>query len=379
MIKRTFKREIITKALDRCFISIDKKNTMPILNNILLETHDNYCTLISTNLDSSVIASVVPEEGEGEGKYAFPAKYVYDICKLARGETIDFIFDNDQQVLNIRAERSRYTIPCADPSDFPAVDDFSGKDGKVIHISRMISIYKKLQFSMTENNMNKVYSGVLINPSPEKGSVEMVTTDIHRLSVTSLKNFDFSIKGAEEGIVVSGKNFSEIQKIFSNITEAEMSVEEGKLFIKGDNVVFVARLLKNEFPNYKGIVGSEKDILEKDKCVINKKSLVEAIKRVTALSVDEKIWTTKFEFTGNVLVMNSQTSFGGNSEDEILVDTPFETEKSIGINSRYLTEVLNVMDSESVTIVVEEGLKPLTLVESYEDFSYVHLIMPLRI
>lgn len=379
MIKRLFKREIINKALERCFISIDKKNTMPILNHILIKTTENECTLIATNLDSSVVVSVPFEEGDGEGTYVFPAKYVYDICKLARGEIIEFIFEEEQQVLNIKAERSRYTIPCSDSSNYPIIDTFEDTKGTSVHISRIMNLLKKLQFSMTENNINKSYGGVLLSKSEDSDDIEMVTTDSHRLSIASLKNFDFNVEGINEGIVISGKNFNEIKRIFVDIEEADVSVKDSKLLIKSDNIVFISRLMKNEFPNYKAVLGSNKNIEENNRSIIDKKELVEGVKRVIALSTDEKIWATRFDFRGDVLIMNAHSEFGGNSEDEILLEKSFEEDKSIGVNARYLIDVLGVIDDEKVNIIVEEGLKPLTVVINNDDYDYIHLIMPLRI
>lgn len=379
MIRRLFKREVITKALDRCFISIDKKNTMPILNHILIKTTEKECTLIATNLDSSVIISIPFEEGEGEGVYVFPAKYVYDICKLARGEKIEFIFEEEQQVLNIKAAKSRYTIPCSDSSNYPTVNTFEDSKGTSVHISRIVNLLKKLQFSMTDNNINKSYGGVLLSKSENSDDIEMVTTDSHRLSIASLKNFDFNVEGINEGIVISGKNFNEIKRIFVDIEEADVSVKDSKLLIKSDNIVFISRLMKNEFPNYKAVLGSNKNIEDTNKSIIDKKELVEGVKRVIALSTDEKIWATRFDFRGDVLIMNAHSEFGGNSEDEILLEKSFEEDKSIGVNARYLIDVLNVIDDEKVNIVVEEGLKPLTIVINNDEYDYIHLIMPLRI
>ncbi|MCK5808685.1 DNA polymerase III subunit beta [bacterium] len=379
MIKRSFKREVITKALDRCFISIEKKNTMPILNHILFKTTETECTMIATNLDSSVVISVPFEEGEGEGTYVFPAKYVFDICKLARGEVVEFNFEEQQQVLNIKSGRSRYTIPCSDPSNFPTIETFDDSKGISVHISRILNVLKKLQFSMTDNNINKSYGGILLNRDAQSDDIELVTTDSHRLSIISLKNFDFNVEGIEEGLVISGKNFNEIKRIFADIKEVYMSVNDGKLLIKSDKIVFISRLMKNEFPNYREVLGSSKKESDENKCVIDKKELIEGVKRVIALSTDEKIWATQFDFRGDVLIMNAHSEFGGNSEDEILLEKPFGKDLSIGINARYLLDVLGIIDDEKVTVVVEEGLKPLTIIKNSEEYDYVHLIMPLRI
>lgn len=378
-MKIKFKKEDFTKALDFCSTSIEKKHAMPILSNILLEVKDGKCKFISTNLDTSVIVKVNPTELEGEGSLAMPAKYVFDICKVTRGESIALDYDKEHNLLNITAEKSKYQIPCAEKNDFPNVVEEAG-DEKKANIGKLIALYKKLQFSMTDASINKAYSGVLIiRPKGGDKRIEMVTTDIHRISVLSLNDFSVDLKEFEDGIVISGKNFSEIGKIFSEKEEVGMWIIDGKLTIKSETVTFISRLIKNEFPNYKTVTGSFESLEAKDHAAVNRKELVSGIKRVIALNTDEKIWATKLEFKGNVLTMNASSEFGGNSSDEVLVEKPFNDNKSIGINARYLIDVLSVLDVDNTSIIVEEGLRPLTIIEKTENYYYIHMVMPLRI
>lgn len=379
MLKIVFKKDDFTQALEYCITSIEKKNTMPILSHIILEFKGTDSKFISTNLDTSVIVRSVAENSDGEGLIALPAKYIYDICKVTVGELIELEYDQEHMLLNITAEKSKYTIPCADPTTFPAVTEEEG-DGKDVQINKLITFFKKLSFSMTETNINKAYSGVLINRVEENGNkkIEMVTTDIHRISVLSLKNFSMDIEGLDNGIVISGRNFSEIGKVFGGEETVKMWVNDGKIIIKSPSVTFISRLIKNEFPNYKSVIGTIDQIEQKEYALISRKELIGAVKRVIALNTEEKIWATKFEFRGNVLTMNAHSEFGGNSSDEILIEKGFEKDNNIGINSKYLIDVLSVLDSERVNIIVEEGLRPLTIKEENDDIYYIHMVMPLR-
>jgi len=375
MIKLTFKREELLRALDYCSASIEKKHTMPILSHILFKFNKNECVLIATNLDTTVLVATELKESVEEGKIAVPAKYIHDICKVARGDNILFKYDTSTNVLDVTAQKSKYTVPCVEVNDFPSIPETTESYNE-INISRLLTSFKKLQFSMTEHNVNKAYSGVLI--TKVDNTVEMVTTDIHRISVMSIKDFDINIEGLEKGLVISGRNFSEISKIFTGSKTVGIALDEDKIFFKGDNVTFISRLLKNEFPNYRSVVGGSSDINSKDMAQLNRKELIEGVKRVIALNSEEKIWATKFNFNGSVLSMTASSQFGGNSNDEILVEKPFDTDKSVGINARYLLDVLSVLDSQDTTLIVEEGLKPLTIKEETDDYYYVHMVMPLR-
>jgi len=380
MIKLSFKREELLKAVDYCIGSIEKKNTMPILSHFLFSFKDDGCTVISTNLETSVIVKLSLIEPVSEGKIAVPAKYIHDICKVGRGENIIFKYDKATNVLDISAEKTKYVVPCSDADDFPSVVTLK-QSGKNIDIQRLIGSFKKLHFSMTEQNVNKAYSGVLINKVKENEGdvIEMVTTDIHRISVVTLKNFNIDIDGLENGIVIPGRNFSEMTKIFADAEEVSVSMEEDKISFSNENVTFISRLLKNEFPNYRTVIGGYETINSKESSVINRKELIDGVKRVIALSSDDKIWATKFSFKNSVLSMTANAQFGGNSKDEILVQKPFLSDKDVGINARYLMDVLSVLDKNETTMIVEEGLKPLTILEETENYNYIHMVMPLRI
>lgn len=380
MIKLSFKREALLKAIDHCIGSIEKKNTMPILSHVLFSFNNDDCTLISTNLETSVIVKLNLIEPSEEGKIAVPAKYIHDICKVGRGETINFKYDKATNILDITAEKTKYVVPCSDADDFPAISTIEEK-GISVNIQRLITSFKKLQFSMTEQNVNKAYSGVLINRviEDETSVIEMVTTDIHRISVVTLKNFDMNINGLDSGIVIPGRNFSELTKIFADRKEVDVAVDEDKISFSSDNVTFISRLLKNEFPNYRTVIGGYSVLKSKESSVINRKELIEGVKRVIALSSDDKIWATKFSFKNSVLSMTANAQFGGNSKDEILVQKPFLSDKEVGINARYLMDVLSVLDKNEISMIVEEGLKPLTILEETDDYNYIHMVMPLRI
>lgn len=381
MINLTFKREELLKALDYCNSSIDRKHPMTILTCILFDFKDNECTLNATNLETTVIAKVQLLESSQEGKIAIPAKSIYNICSVSRSDTIIFKYDESNNVLNITADKSKYNISCSNYEDFTDIPK-TLKEFKNVNISRLISSYRKVQFSMGEFNINRSYSGVLITKvknSDGSESIELVTTDIHRLSVLTLKNFSMDVDEIEDGLVVPGKNFFEITKIFSDSENAEIAIDDDKIFVKNDKVIFISRLLQNEFPKYRSVVGTYEEINNKEAAVINRKELIEAIKRVTVLSSEEKIWASKYFFKGQVLEMEAHSNNGGSSTDEILIEKGFSTDRSVAVNAKYFLDVISVIDDENVNVIVEDGPKAMTIKEENDNYLYIHMVMPLRI
>ena len=357
MIKLTFKKEELLKALDYCSSSIEKKHPMVILTNILFNFGGKECTLNATNLETTVIAKVHLEESVAEGKIAVPARSIHDICRLSRAEVIVFMYDESSNVLDIKADKSEYKVPCFDSADFPAISDTS-KEYKPVKINKLISSYKKVQFSMSENYISKAYSGVLIikiKNDDGTETVDMVTTDIHRLSVLMLKNLDLDITEFETGIVVPGKNFTEIAKIFADTEDAFIAIDDEKIFIKKDDVIFISRLFKNEFPKHRPIIGTYETLNSKEFAVVNRKELIDAIKRVIVLNSEEKIWPSKYIFNENVLKMTANSNTGGNSSDEIVIEKGFSTERGVAVNAKYFIDVISIIDDNNVNIIVEEA------------------------
>ena len=387
MINLTFKRDELLKALDYCSSSIEKKHPNPILTNILFSFKDSECTLNATNLETVVVVKTnLLEPVSSEGKIAVSAVYILNICKLAIGENVVFVYDEANNVLNIRSGKSEYNVPCPDASDFPAIPQ-TVKEFKKVQIGKIVSAFKKVQFSMAEVYANKAYSGVLvIKNKEENGSehIEFVTTDIHRLSVLSLKNLDMDFEEVEKGIVIPGKNYTEMNKIFADSEEAEMAIDDDKIFVKNENVLFISRLLKNEFPNHRPIIGTYESINAKEFAVVNKNELIEAIKRTIVLSSDEKIWASVYSFKGSVLSMSANTKTGGSSSDEIVMEQGFSNEKTIAVNARYFLDVISVIDDANVKIILDDPterrtMPPMVIKEENDDLFYVHMVMPLRI
>ncbi len=402
MIELTFKKDELLKALDYCSSCIEKKHPMVILTNILFSFKEKECTLNATNLEITVIAKVNLEEPVNEGKIAVPARSVHDICRLSRAEKIIFRYDESNNVLEVKADKSEYKVPCFDSADFPQISDTS-EEYKPVDISKFISLYKKVQFSMCDyiSAANKAYSGVLITKvKAEDGtdSVDMVTTDIHRLSVLKLKNFNIDIPAFEAGILIPGKNFAEITKIFSDCKEAEMAIEytmsgsdsseklvPEKIFIKSGNVIFISRLFKNEFPKYGTVMNSYGVLAEKESAVVNRKELAEAIKRIVIiLNSEDRIWTSKYYFKENVLKLTANSNSGSSSNDEIVMEQGFSSDKNIAIDAKYFLDVINVIDDQNVRIVLDSpnektSMPPMIIKEENDDYIYTHMVMPLRV
>ena len=122
-------------------------------------------------------------------------------------------------------------------------------------------------------------------------------------------------------------------------------------------------------------------INSKEFAVINRKELIDAIKRVViVINSEDKNWNSKYFFKENVLKLTANSNSGGNSSDEIVIEKGFSTERNVAVNARYFLDVINVIDDNNVNVIVEETPnKAMTIKEETEEFFYIHMVMPLRI
>ena len=140
--------------------------------------------------------------------------------------------------ISITAGKSNFVIPCFDSKDFPAIPT-TEKDFKTINISKIITLLKKVQISLTDVNVNRNFAGIFCKKVVNEdgtNALEMVTTDRHRVSVVNIKNYDFDIAEADEGFIIQGKNFADISKIFADSETAEIAVDDDKIFIRSGRV-----------------------------------------------------------------------------------------------------------------------------------------------
>ncbi len=380
MLSFKVEKSKITKNFENCLTAIDKKTTSPILETALIKFEGDLITMISTNLETTVIEKIEAIEKEGEGAFSLPIKYVYEISKISSDEIIIFNFNEDNKILEVKSGNSKYKIPCLDEKDYPETETIK-KEGIEINIEEFIRYFNKIKFSISEDSLNKSYSGVLIKNTVENDikQMEMVTTDIHRISVLLLKKMFIDLPELDEGILVPGKMISDLAKIFSNEKNVKLSIEDGKILFKSQNTSFTSRLIENKFPDYKMVIGNYKQLEEREKSIINKNEMINAIRRVVALTKEEKVWIIKLNFKGNLLTLNSESNFGGNSTDQIMIEKPFEEDKIFAVNAKYLTDVISVLEEKTVSFSFDGGLKPIIIVENKEEYFYTHMLMPLKI
>ncbi|MGH7821267.1 MAG: DNA polymerase III subunit beta, partial [Candidatus Binatia bacterium] len=355
---------------------VEKRNTLPILSNVLIEPVEGGVSIMATDLDVGV-KRICSSTVKGSGAITVNARKLYEIVREAPDERIRVEGDPQSFSVKIRSGKSRFSLMGLNPSDFPSVPGLSAKPGKgavtmqapAPALNRMIES-TLFAVSMDETRFN--LSGVYVEKHDD--ALRMVATDGHRLAV-----IDGEVEGKlpEKGVILPRKGLAEVKKLLESAGAeagpvsfildapiAKIVVGQGELFM---------RLIDGEFPDYRQVMPKKGKL----QVSLPREELLAALRRVSILSTERARGVRVTIKPGSLEVQTNNPDLGEATED---LEIGYTGEPlSIGFNSRYLIEALMVMqDTERVELSVTDDVSPGVLrCEGDERYSYV--VMPMRL
>ena len=351
--------------------AINQNTTLPVLNNVLLKAEGGRLNFAGTNLEIA-IQCFVSAEIKAEGAITVPAKLLVSYISLLKDESVELSV-NESNTLLIKAASSQTKIKGISAEEFPIIPTVS-KD-QVFRVARkdLDLAISQTVFAAATNTARPVLSGILFDL--KKDSFKMVATDSYRLaekSVKPLEAVDFDLQA-----IVPARTVGELGKIIgkSSAESVEITVSKNQiLFVVGDTRM-ISRLIEGKFPDYEKIIphGSKTTIDVKT----DELSLV--VRRV-ALFARENNNNIKCSVTndGKLTVSTDETKVG-EEKAEISGNVTGENNK-IALNAQYLLDVLNFIQSEEITIELDDKLSPAVIRISKEsEKTYMYIIMPLKI
>lgn len=311
-------------------------------------------------------------KGENSGNCSFLVNSS-QISKIAKGiktaET-ELIIQGEKLVIRAGVDYSIDVI--ADTDILPKLEATKNSSFavKITNQQVLFDIVKKVSFSTTKANENKAYSGLLFANNKEKGFSEIVATDNHRLSYVTTKIFE-----SEVDFVVGVEHLKNILKIFSSskisVKILDFGTETAKtLVVKGGNNLYSAKLIKNEFPNYRAIIEKYAD-KKSGFYVINKAVFFDKLKGIVSASSD-KITQTLFDFACDKLFITTETV----QADLAVKPVNVSSSKTVAVDAKKVLDVVNSV--EAVSMNIEGGFSPVFFEEKTKDYCYNHYLMPLR-
>ena len=369
-MKFTVTRNSLLSELNLAQGVIEKKNTTPILSNILIEATGDHLDITASDGDITICCGCFASVAV-EGSITIAARRLFDIVRLLpeNAEIEMSLLANNW--MEVRSGNSHYKIVAIPKDDFPVIPDnaptIAAIPGDIIE--KMIH---RTMFAITQEDSRYSLNGSLM--ALQSDVIHMVATDGHRLALVSKK---MEIPGIEGEIraLIPRKTLTELLKFVSG---QEIVVEFGRddnhLFFSAGNKRIVSRVMAGQFPNYELVIPRGNDRL----VVIGTKVLGDAIRRAAIMS-DERLKSIKLSFSTEELEISAVNADAGESREVVPIE--FEGEKiEIGFNSQYLLEFIGACGTDSVSIAIKDSdtqglLKPV----GADDLEYKYVAMPMNV
>ena len=366
------KRDILLKSLNFVQGVIEKKNTLPILSNVLLELKNNALSIVATDLDLIFYEKIEEIKIINEGSTTTSAAVLYDILrKISSNSNLKFELKNENK-LSLKSENSDFNLLCLPTDNFPSFsDNFDGQEIELDN-SKFLKLLNKTRISISNDDTRHYLNGIFLHLTEANGRnfLTGVATDSHRLSsssleITNLENFS--------SIILPRKTVYQLCTLLSEIPEKlKMQINENKIKFSFGKVKLISKVIDGKFPDYKKVVPLDnKKVLE-----VSSKDFVDSIERVTSVSLDRKEGV-KLNISKNdvQLSVNSANSGEGNEK----INAKFNSENiNISFNSKYLLDIASEIEDKNIRMNFKDSISPV-LIEDVSDRNSYYVIMPMKI
>ena len=372
-MKVTLERATLLKSLNHVHRVVERRNTIPILSNVLLRAEGGDLVFKATDLDLEVLETA-PAMVEQGGATTVPAHMLYEIVrKLPDGAEVTLETNSEDSALAITAGRSHFTLQILPVSEFPDITagDFSHRFS--LPALELKGLIDHTQFAISTEETRYYLNGIYVHSLEIDGSAMLraVATDGHRLAQAQM----IAPQGAAgmPGVIVPRKTVSEVQKLIED-PEADISIElsESKIRLTIGAVVLTSKLIDGTFPDYEKVIPKGNDKILK----VEKDLFAQAVDRVSTVS-NERGRAVKLSLESGQLMLSVSNPDSGTATDELAVDYGSDA-MEIGFNARYLLDITTQLDSDSAVFRLADSGSP-TLIQDEGNDSTLYVLMPMRV
>lgn len=371
-------KQDLNESIQHVNKAISSRTTIPILSGIKLDVNFQGVTLTASDTDISIQAFIPAEDQDKQivqverpGSVVLPAKFFVEIIKKLPSQEIEMEVHEGFQT-SIRSGSTDIQMVGMDPEEYPVLPNI--EEDQIISIpgDLLKNMIRQTSFSISSNETSPILTGVLWNLSDNK--FKFVATDRHRLaSRTAELNDADGVKFSN--IVISGKTLNELSKIVPDQnTRVEIVVADNQVLFKIDRILFYSRILDGTYPDTSKIIPTT----YKTELVLNTKELAESIDRAYLLSREEKTNIVRLQTleNGDIEISSSSSELGKVTEQLKVADFSGEPLR-ISFNSKYMLDVLKVVESEQLHIGFTGAMSPI-IVKPVDDSQSLYLILPYR-
>ena len=368
-MKFSIQREALLKPLQTIVGVVERRQTLPVLSNILIIVSNDKLSMTATDLEVEMIATTSLENAE-PGDTTIPARKFVDICRaLPEGANIQIALDTEKQRVTIRSGKSRFSLTTLPITDFPSVDEITSQFEFSLPQKILKRLIEKTSFAMAQQDVRYYLNGLLIEIA--KGAVRSVATDGHRLA---LSTHECDINPPDNiQIIVPRKGVSELVKLLGDgDVPANVQVSNNHIKIEMDELIFTSKLIDGRFPDYERVIpkNSDKHILA------DRELLRHALLRTSILS-NEKYRGIRLRLSDGLIQAQANNPEMEEAEEDIQV-TYSGADLEIGFNVSYFLDALATVNEETVVIELGDSNSS-CVIRPQEDTSCTYVIMPMRL
>lgn len=367
-MKLTISRDQLLKPLQQVSGVVEKRQTLPVLSNVLMVVNNSKLSLTGTDLEVELHSST-PLSGEFmDGEITVPARKLLDICKsLPASAELEIKLDNQKLVL--KSSKSRFSLTTLPANDFPVSEEGVSAYSFTINQKELKKLIEKTAFAMAQQDVRYYLNGMLFEVTA--GRLRTVSTDGHRLAMCDAVADAQNIEKLQ--VIVPRKGVQELSRLLTDET-ANVTITLGTNHIRAtlDNVTFSSKLIDGKFPDYERVLpkGGDKIVLS------NREDLRHSLQRAAILS-NEKFRGVRLSLTPDLLRIQATNPEQEEAEDDLTVEYAGAS-LEIGFNVQYLLDVLNALNSNTAKLTLGDSNSS-ALVQDADDGSAVYVVMPMRL
>ena len=369
-MKFSVNQKDLQNSLNYCQGVIEKKSTLPILSNVLLEAKDANLKITATDLDLIFIQNISNIEISNEGETTTSCSIMYDIVRKFNNEKkINFNLVSENKI-NLESDKSTFNLNCLKATEFPITEANFKENEFTLNSKKLLKLLNKCKFSVSNDETRHYLSGIFLHQSDneDKKFLTAVATDSHRMAIskTLLPN---DIKF--EPIILPKKTIFQLCSLLDDYDgDVKISNLTSKIKFEFNNIVLMSKLIDGKFPNYFQVIPKD----NQKKLEIDLNPFLTSVDRVASVSLDKKDGL-RMNLANNNLNLSVNNSNSGDGKESLSVQ--FDHELDISFNPRYLIDVASNMDGNKIEIFLKESGSP-ALIKDPSDFDSIYVIMPMK-
>ena len=366
------KRDNLLKSLNFVQGVVEKKNTLPILSNVLLQLKDKKLSIVATDLDIIFYDEISEVKIIKEGSTTTSAAILYDILrKISSDSELSFDLKSENK-LSLKSENADFNLLCLPTDNFPTfVDEFEGQEIS-LNNNKFLKLLNKTKISISNDDTRHYLNGVFLHLTEAHGRYFLtgVATDSHRLSSSSLEVENIA---DFKSLIIPRKTLFQLSSLLSETTEKlTMQSSDNKIKFTLGKIKLISKVIDGKFPDYKKVVPTSNEKI----LVVSSKDFINSIERVASVSLDRKEGVKLAISKDNVqLSVNSANSGEGNEK----IKAEFNSEKlNISFNSKYLIDIASEIEDKNLRLNLKDSTSPVLIQDASDKNSYF-VIMPMKI